>query len=255
MQYKVPQNVDIEDKVIAGLTLRQFMFILVAGGFVLLEYYFLSGALGFLFFPVAFVTAGIGVAFAFVKVNDRPFEIFITSATKTLISPRTRVWRKDDDEKIPKQTMKEHPKEIQKKKKDLAEVKSSLEQLATIVDSGGTAEALAEEERKTNIKPVTKQEPSNLTDVLENTEKESPTVDKYLSEAKTFVEKSKKNAEPKLSQVARAETKPDDFKYEKIKLASEEELAETLREIEQKEEKEDEVLKAATIRKRPKVDK
>jgi hypothetical protein len=250
MQYKVPQNIDIEDRVIAGLTLRQFMFLLVAGGICLLEYYlFKDGALSFLFLPIILVTAGVGIAFAFVKINDRPFEIFVASAAKSLIAPHTRVWQKDDDIEIPKHTETPHTRETVAKKKSVREVRSSLERLATVVDSGGVAD---QEDivgaRSSNLKKESKGEASNVEDVLAKTEQESPTVDKYLAQAKSYVAKTK--TEPTVGQMAKVKTTKESFNYEKLDLASEKKLESALHEVEEKEKNLEKRMESAKVVKR-----
>jgi hypothetical protein len=246
MQYKVPQNVDIEDKVIAGLTLRQFMFLMIAGGIVLMLKYVLIGSISFLFLPVAILVGGFGVALAFVKINDRPFEIFLTSAAKTLITPNKRVWSKDVEIEP------QHPDTVKKieeipKKKSLGEVKSNLERLATIVDSGGAHETDISETHVTNVKPKEMEDTSRLSDVLAETEKKPAELTKILEQAKEYVGKTKK--EETINKIATVETKPTDFKYDTITLSDEKRLEEILEKTEAKQKAEEAEIANAKIEK------
>jgi hypothetical protein len=246
MQYKVPQNVDIEDKVIAGLTLRQFMFLMVAGGAVLMLKYVLVGSISFLFLPVAVLVGGFGVALAFVKINDRPFEIFLTSAAKTLITPNKRIWSKDIEIEPP------HPETVKKieeiqKKKSLGEVKSNLERLATIVDSGGAHETNVSETHMTNVRPREVEDTSRLGDVLAETEEKPAELTKIMEQAKAYVGKT--NREETISSMATVQTKPTDFKYDTITLSDEKKLEEILEKTEEKQKAEEAELANAKIEK------
>lgn len=245
MQYKVPQNIDIEDKVIAGLTLRQFMFIMIAGGVMLLEFYAFAGALGFLFLPTVLVTAGVGIAFAFVKINDRPFEIFVVSAAKSLLAPRSRVWQKDWESSVPKHIETIQTRETVRPKKGVKEIRSSLERLATVVDSGGAAGTDSSNERKTNVVSTSKPEPQNVEDILAKTERGSASVDQYLDQAKEFVDKNRK--EPTIGAIATVKTKKEDFEYEKLELANEKHLDEVLEKVEEKQKDLDQRMSKAKI--------
>lgn len=89
MQYAVPQFIEVEDKVIGPLTVRQFLYIVV-GGILLLITWSLAD-LG-LFILVAFIITIIVVAFAFVKINGRPFHVFLVSFIHFYTNPRLRVW-------------------------------------------------------------------------------------------------------------------------------------------------------------------
>jgi hypothetical protein len=246
MQYKVPQNVDIEDKVIAGLTLRQFMFLMVAGGAVLISKYIFVGSIAFLFWPVATIAGGLGIALAFVKINDRPFEIFLVSATKSLLAPNRRVWSKEIDVEPP------HPETAKKieevtHKKSIGEIKSNLERLATIVDSGGAHETNISDTHTTNVKPRDTAPVERLEDTLAPTEQKPEELTKIMNEAREYVGQQK--TEGTISSVASVATKPADFKYEKIELTNEKQLEEILSKAEQKQKDEEARLESATIQK------
>lgn len=247
MQYKVPQNVDIEDRVIAGMTLKQFMYLMIAGGVILILRYIFVGPISFLFLPIALLIGCAGAAFAFIKINDRPFEVFIVSAAKTLMNPKKRVWTKDTDIDAPKTTAAPKPAETQKKK-SLGELRSSLEKLATIVDSGGAHEANLTEERLTNVKPHEADDTTHINDFLAQTEEQKPTeLTRILNEAKDYVTKTKKEAT--VGELATVNAKKEDFKYDSIELADEEKLVTMLNNAQDKQKALDEKLDEAKIEK------
>ncbi|OGZ33779.1 MAG: hypothetical protein A2174_02060 [Candidatus Portnoybacteria bacterium RBG_13_41_18] len=92
MQFNVPQFLDIEDKIIGPLTLKQFGYLL-AGGFVgFILYELIPNFSLFLLFclPVALLA----IALAFVKINGRPFIHIFTAFVNYLIKPKLYIWRK-----------------------------------------------------------------------------------------------------------------------------------------------------------------
>ncbi len=92
-QFTVPQFIDVEDKIIGPITVRQFIIMLVgilliAACFKLFDFT--------LFLLLAILIFAISCTFAFVKINGAPFHYFSLNLVQTLKKPRLRVWRKDD---------------------------------------------------------------------------------------------------------------------------------------------------------------
>lgn len=70
MEYQVPQFIEVEDRIVGQLTLRQFIY--VGGGIGLCILYF--SYLPFIFAVLlAIPTIGFVVALAFYKINGKPF--------------------------------------------------------------------------------------------------------------------------------------------------------------------------------------
>ena len=90
-QFVVPQFIDVEDKIIGPLTVRQFIIIMVVGFMIFLE--FRLATFGF-FLVEGIVTLGLGVLFAFVKFNGMPFHFFLVNFVQTLRRPKVRVWQR-----------------------------------------------------------------------------------------------------------------------------------------------------------------
>jgi hypothetical protein len=139
MQYKVPQNVDIEDKVFGPLTIRQFLIMLVPIGLLVVLYYVFSGPLRIIFFLLAFLLLTTAGAIAFGNYGGQHFEVFLLGALKTLRTPRTRIWKKEEavaDEGATPQAATAEPKNPAKK--SIEDTRSDLERLAQVVDSGSS---------------------------------------------------------------------------------------------------------------------
>lgn len=140
-QYKVPQNLDIEDKIIGPFTLKQFLYIL--GGavacyfiYVILAPYGLTTVI-LADFPVAALT----VAIVFVKINERPFTFFLMSFVTFVSRPQEFIWGRFSGQTDIKMSTGEkmviRRKEVKKISKGDEGVKSKLERLSMIVDARG----------------------------------------------------------------------------------------------------------------------
>lgn len=88
-QFTVPQFIDVENKIIGPLTVRQFMIILGAAVIIGISYKLFDFTL---FLTVGIVTLVFAALFAFVKINGRPFHLFMLNAFQTLRRPGIRVW-------------------------------------------------------------------------------------------------------------------------------------------------------------------
>ncbi len=91
MQFPVPQNVDIEDKLIGPLTLKQFLYLLGGG---ILEFFYFSVFDMELFLLLSVPTVGLAVALAFVKIYDKPFLNFVLIMLRFVVTSRKRVWKR-----------------------------------------------------------------------------------------------------------------------------------------------------------------
>lgn len=92
MQYSVPQFVDVEDKIIGPLTLKQFLTLLVGSVFCFIYWSIFGGGGVFIF--LSLITLGAFGALAFVKFNGRPLTANIFSIFQFFLSSKTRVFQK-----------------------------------------------------------------------------------------------------------------------------------------------------------------
>ncbi|HEY1298201.1 MAG TPA: PrgI family protein [Chloroflexota bacterium] len=91
--HEVPTHLNVEDKLLFGLTVRQFLYLLV-GSSVAYTLWEQSAALG----EVARVClgalcVGVTLAFALLRPADRPLEEWLAAALVYAASPRRTVWR------------------------------------------------------------------------------------------------------------------------------------------------------------------
>lgn len=89
MQYQVPQFIDIEDRIIGPLTLKQFLYLAFAGA-ILFVFFFLFKF--FIWIIVSIPIVALALALAFLKINDRPFVYFLLAAIFYFIKPKLYVF-------------------------------------------------------------------------------------------------------------------------------------------------------------------
>jgi len=93
MEYQVPQFIEIEDKIVGPLTLKQFIYLAGGAGLCAIFFFTLPFYLAFLFsIPVG----GFGVALAFYRVNNKPFVEIVESAVSYYLGAKLFLWRKED---------------------------------------------------------------------------------------------------------------------------------------------------------------
>jgi hypothetical protein len=96
MQFRVPQFIDIEDKVVGPLTLKQFAYILGAGGFSFIIWTFISIKL--IALPLIFAVSALFLSLAFLKINNRPFADVLESAFAYYTGNKIYTWKQPKDE-------------------------------------------------------------------------------------------------------------------------------------------------------------
>lgn len=91
MKFDVPQFIEVEDKIIGPLTLKQFFFLLGGGVIIFLLWFSLPF---FLFIIVGIPILVLSLSLAFYKVNGRPLVTYLLSMLKYHTKPRIYLWRK-----------------------------------------------------------------------------------------------------------------------------------------------------------------
>jgi len=91
MQFQVPQFIDIEDKVIGPLTIKQFLYLLCAGVIIFILYKIFNL---FTTIILAIPIISIAIAVSFVKVGGQPFMVIIKNFLGFIKKPDFYVWKK-----------------------------------------------------------------------------------------------------------------------------------------------------------------
>ncbi|MDD4607444.1 MAG: PrgI family protein [Patescibacteria group bacterium] len=132
-QFIIPQFLDVEPRVIGPITVRQFLLLLVGGGLCFLVWKTADFSLAI---TETILILGVFGAFAFIKINNRPFHYFIIDLINFYKKPRLRLWHKNYSLKYVKPPKE---KEIQDKMIYMPKVLSprKLSELSLVVDTGG----------------------------------------------------------------------------------------------------------------------
>lgn len=135
-QFTIPQFIDVEDKIIGPITIRQFVIILVCLMISVIAYKLADFTL---FLTIAFLSFVLGGIIAFLKINGRPFHYFILNFVQTFKKPKLRIWN-NQLSKTSKELKGEgisEVKQVAKIQKKPIYLKSKLAELSLIVDTGG----------------------------------------------------------------------------------------------------------------------
>ena len=92
MQFKVPQNIDMQDKILGPLTMIQFVYAVV--GFGSCYAIFMSMPKPFSYILIAPIALFV-VCLDFIKVNERPFLDFFIAAIEYSASSKKRFWHQN----------------------------------------------------------------------------------------------------------------------------------------------------------------
>lgn len=98
MQYKIPVQIENEDKIFLNLSLRQLTIIMVAGGFGYSVFKSLEPNVGaeVALFPAIIIT-GLGVVIALFRHTEMTFVPFILNLIRLNLNVGNRVWSKGTD--------------------------------------------------------------------------------------------------------------------------------------------------------------
>jgi len=90
MQFKVPQFIDVEDKLFGPFTFRQFVYLAGGAGLIFIIYKVLPLLVGiFLIIPVGILT----FLLVFYKINEKPFIFYLQAGVDYLISSKLYIWK------------------------------------------------------------------------------------------------------------------------------------------------------------------
>ncbi|MFA6520117.1 MAG: PrgI family protein [Candidatus Paceibacterota bacterium] len=96
MQFKVPQFLEIEDKIFGPFTFREFIYLAGGAGLCFVLYKLLGLLLGII--PILII-GGFSLALTFYRPNNKPFINMIESGVKFLSQSKLYIWKKQTEEK------------------------------------------------------------------------------------------------------------------------------------------------------------
>jgi len=93
MQFKVPQFLEIEDKIFGPFTFKEFVYLAGGAGICYMLFKLLGVLLGAI--PILAV-AGFSLALTFYHPNGKPFLNMVESAIKYLIQSKLYIWKRHE---------------------------------------------------------------------------------------------------------------------------------------------------------------
>ena len=115
MQFKVPQFLDIEDKIFGPFTFKEFVYLAGGAGLCFVLYKALGLLLGII--PMLAIAA-LSLALTFYHPNGKPFIDMVEAGLKYATQSRLFIWKR----KISKTSEKEKAEAILKQKSETAQV-------------------------------------------------------------------------------------------------------------------------------------
>lgn len=181
--YKVPQDVEADDKLIGPFSFRQFIYLIIVVGAIAIAWF-----LSRLFIPLAIIPLPVIIFFGALALplrKDQPMETYLAALVSFYLKPRKRLWSPDGQQALVEITA---PKivEIQRTKgltQDEAERRLSY--LANVVDSRGWAVrgVAAPVDPNTSMNSDLYFEAQQAPDVLDETSREALTIENQLTQA------------------------------------------------------------------------
>jgi len=92
MQFRVPQFLEIEDKIFGPFTFREFIYLAGGAGLCFVLYKLLGLVFGAI--PIL-VVAGFSLMLTFYRPNNKPFINMIESGFKYFTQSKLYIWKKD----------------------------------------------------------------------------------------------------------------------------------------------------------------
>ena len=133
MQYQVPQFVDLEDKIIGPLTLKQFLYLAFAGTLIFVFWFLFNF---YVWIVLSAPIAALASAFAFLKINDRPFANFFLSFIRYFAKPKLYIFSTTPPEPSKEPAPKEKVEIPQQQEPEKKLTISKLKELALNLDTG-----------------------------------------------------------------------------------------------------------------------
>lgn len=93
MRFQTPQFIEIEDKIVGPLTIKQFVYLAGGAGMCFALYRFLP-----LFIAIIFIVpvVALALALAFYRINNKPFITVLEAMVKFITNSRLYIWKKEE---------------------------------------------------------------------------------------------------------------------------------------------------------------
>lgn len=177
-QYKVPQDVEADDKLIGPFSFRQFVYLLIAAGLTAM-------AVGlFQLFPLLAIIPVppilLLLALALPLKKDQPMETYLAAIVSFYLKPRKRVWTPGQRESTILITAPKIVEEVRKRDISEEEATHRLSFLANVVDSGGQSIRMGSNLMRDDLVA----EANQATDIFDSANYQSQAIDRAINQEK-----------------------------------------------------------------------
>ena len=90
MEYQVPQFIEVENKIVGPLTLRQFIYIAGAGGLCIVFFSYLNIIVALI---LSAIVVGFAATLAFYKINGKPFITILEAGFNYYTGDKFFLWK------------------------------------------------------------------------------------------------------------------------------------------------------------------
>lgn len=180
--YKVPQDVEAEDKLIGPFSFRQFIYLIIAalGGF-------LAYGIGQLFWALGIIPVPIVLFFLILALplkKDQPMETYLTAVVRFFLKPRIRLWNPEGDISLVEITARKVEEGPVLKEFSGSEASERLRYLSQVVDTGGWASrGLTSPMDNINLSDTFVAEAQSATDVFDNSGSVAQNFDSMIAQS------------------------------------------------------------------------
>lgn len=161
--YKVPQDVEAEDKLLGPLSFRQFIYLMIAAGAVFVGFFLFQASPFLVIIPLPIVFFFGALALPLRK--DQPMETYLLAVVRFYLKPKKRLWNPDGTINYVEITA---PKVVERKlTKDFSQevAEERLDYLSRIMDSRGWASKGVD---KTSLAPAVQAEAASTSDIMDD---------------------------------------------------------------------------------------
>lgn len=180
--YKVPQDVEAEDKLLGPFSFRQFIYLIIAVVALAIAYW-----LAKMFAPLALIPLPVIIFFGALALplkKDQPMETYLAALVSFYLKPRKRVWQADGVQSLIEIV---EPKIVEEHRtKDITqdEAERRLSYLANLVDSRGWAvRGVDAQQTASAMLPDAYNEAQQASDILDDDSKVAHNFDTMIDQA------------------------------------------------------------------------
>ncbi len=149
MEFPVPQFIDIEEKILGSLTLKQTLYLVGAAGVIFVLYFFIET---WLFIILSIIIFIIAAAFSFIKIGGRTLGRFINSVLIYAFVPHVFIWKKTEVKKTPEKIKLTKAEAIIKSEEEPQKrLGSGLREISKKIDIGVKTKRLEERKKEEQI--------------------------------------------------------------------------------------------------------